>query len=59
MRAPALYPDWAMAWAKRARKAETPKQPSLGLLLRAPYFYPTLLDLDHVFSALITPDGLC
>src|SRR6202049_3176304 len=26
--------------AKRARTAETPKQPSLGLKLRAPYFYP-------------------
>jgi Transposase DDE domain group 1 len=26
--------------AKRARKAETPKQPSLCLRLRAPYFYP-------------------
>ena len=30
-----------MARAKRARKAETPKQPSLGLMLRASYFYPT------------------
>src|SRR6516165_4202078 len=26
--------------AKRARKAETPKQPSLCLRLRAPYLYP-------------------
>ena len=26
--------------AKRARKAETPKRPSLGLRLRAPYLYP-------------------
>jgi hypothetical protein len=26
--------------AKRARKAETPRQPSLGLRLRAPYLYP-------------------
>ena len=26
--------------AKRARTAETPKQPSLSLRLRAPYFYP-------------------
>ena len=26
--------------AKRARTAETPKQPSLGLQLRAPYLYP-------------------
>jgi len=32
-----------MAKAKRARKAETPKQPSLCLRLRAPYFYP-----DHI-----------
>jgi hypothetical protein len=30
----------AMEKAKRARKAETPKQPSLGLKLRAPYLYP-------------------
>src|SRR5215510_12637768 len=29
-----------MEKAKRARKAETPKQPSLRLRLRAPYFYP-------------------
>ena len=26
--------------AKRARKAETPEQPSLGLRMRAPYLYP-------------------
>ncbi len=32
--------------AKRARTAETPKQPSLGLKLRAPYFYP-----DRAYSA--------
>src|SRR5215472_16881911 len=32
--------------AKRARKAETPKQPSLRLTLRAPYLYP-----DRVYSA--------
>jgi hypothetical protein len=36
-----------MAMAKRARKAETPKQPSLCLRLRAPYFYP-----DLTYSAL-------
>jgi hypothetical protein len=30
-----------MVWVKRARKAETPKQPSLSLWLRTPYFYPT------------------
>jgi hypothetical protein len=29
-----------MEKAKRARKAETPKQPSLYLMLRAPYLYP-------------------
>jgi hypothetical protein len=32
--------------AKRARTAETPKQPSLGLKLRAPYLYP-----DRAYSA--------
>jgi len=36
-----LAETWAMVGAKRARKAETPKQPSLCLMLRAPYFYPT------------------
>ena len=35
-----LTEPWAMEQAKRARKAETPKQPSLFLRLRAPYFYP-------------------
>jgi hypothetical protein len=35
--------------AKRARTAETPKQPSLGLMLRAPYFYP-----DRAYSATAT-----
>ena len=34
---------WAMARANRARKAETPTQPSPGLRLRAPQFYPTHL----------------
>jgi hypothetical protein len=34
--------------AKRARKAETPKQPSLCLRLRAPYLYP-----DRVYSAVM------
>jgi len=29
-----------MVWSKRARTAETPKQPSSDLRLRAPYFYP-------------------
>jgi len=36
-----LAETWVMAWAKRARTAETPKQPSLCLMLRAPYIYPT------------------
>jgi hypothetical protein len=36
-----------MEKAKRARKAETPKQPSLCLRLRAPYLYP-----DRVYSAI-------
>ncbi len=52
---------WTMVDAKRARKAETPKQPSFYLRSRAPYFYPTNsstlhspwhapdLDHDHVF----------
>src|SRR5215468_1639605 len=31
---------WTMEKAKRARKAETPKRPSLCLRLRAPYLYP-------------------
>jgi hypothetical protein len=35
-----------MAMVKRATKAETPKQPSLCLRLRAPYFYP-----DPTYSA--------
>jgi hypothetical protein len=35
-----------MEKAKRARTAETPKQPSLCLRLRAPYFYP-----DRAYSA--------
>jgi len=35
-----LVETWAMVKAKRARKVETLKQPSLCLKLRAPYFYP-------------------
>jgi hypothetical protein len=31
---------WTMEMAKRARKAETPKQTSHPLRLRAPYLYP-------------------
>src|SRR5215475_7370850 len=38
-----------MEEAKRARKAETPKQPSLYLTLRAPYLYP-----DHLRHARLT-----
>ena len=37
-----LAETWAMEKGKRARKAETPKQPSLCLRLRAPHFYPTI-----------------
>jgi hypothetical protein len=33
-----------MEKAKRARKAETPKRPSLSLRLRAPYLYPDRAD---------------
>jgi len=44
-----------MAKAKRARNAETLKQPSLCLRLRAPYFYP---DLRSNLSAwLMSGDG--
>jgi len=39
-RARFLSRPWTMAKAKRARKAETPKQPSPCLRLRAPYLYP-------------------
>ncbi len=35
-----LTETWAMVKAKRAHTAETLKLPSLGLRLRAPYFYP-------------------
>jgi hypothetical protein len=34
------YGNVSYGKAKRARKAETPKQPSLCLRLRAPYLYP-------------------
>jgi hypothetical protein len=33
--------------AKRARTAETPKQPSPGLQLRAPYLYPDQPHVDY------------
>src|SRR5215831_2112881 len=39
-RARSLSQPWTMDRAKRAQKAETPKQPSLCLKLRAPYLYP-------------------
>ena len=48
----ALAETWAMVGAKRARKAETPTQPSLSLRLRAPYFDPTPLRSIPVFPAL-------
>ena len=35
-----LAETWTMVEAKRARKAETPKQPSRYLRSSAPYFYP-------------------
>src|SRR5215813_10092531 len=41
--------------AKRARKAETPKQPSLRLRLRAPYLYPDRVDSAAARSA-VAPD---
>jgi hypothetical protein len=41
-----------MEKAKRARTAETPKQPSLCLRLRAPYFYP-----DRAYSAITSLCG--
>ena len=40
--------------AKRARKAETPKQPSLYLMLRAPYLYP---DQSRTCSATVAFEG--
>jgi hypothetical protein len=39
-RARSLSQPWTMEKAKRARKAETPKQTSHSLRLRAPYLYP-------------------
>src|SRR3954463_8063829 len=42
-----------MEKAKRARTAETPKQPSLCLRLRAPYFYP---DYDEGVAIHIGPE---
>jgi hypothetical protein len=43
--------------AKRARTAETPKQPSLGLKLRAPYIYPDQLDSGWRRSTLSVSDS--
>ncbi len=37
-----LTETWTMVRAKRARTAETPKQTSWNLRLRASYFYPDL-----------------
>ena len=39
-----------MAAAKRARTAETPKQPSFYLRLRAPVFYSTIEQLWNMFD---------
>jgi hypothetical protein len=48
-----------MEEAKRARKAETPKQPSRHLRSSAPYFYPdpdiSLINISHEAA---TPPGL-
>jgi hypothetical protein len=41
--------------AKRARTAETPKQPSPGLKLRAPYLYP---DKVRICEGLGVPDRM-
>src|SRR5215471_4092497 len=43
-----------MEKAKRARKAETPKRPSLSLRLRAPYLYP---DRGYSAKSSTQPDG--
>src|SRR5262249_46117741 len=40
-----------MEKAKRARKAETPRQPSLALRLRAPYLYPDRIEIDEPRTA--------
>jgi len=40
--------------AKRARTAETPKQPSLGLKLRAPYLYPAGPTRHHRPSGVVS-----
>jgi DDE superfamily endonuclease len=45
---------WTMERAKRARTAETPKQPSLCLRLRAPYFYPDYPEAERVRVVLTT-----
>ena len=43
--------------AKRAQTAETPKQPSLGLKLRAPYLYPDRADSACVTSIVMSTGG--
>jgi hypothetical protein len=46
-----------MEKAKRARKAETPKQPSLRLRLRAPYLYPDPTEGDPATVVVISSNG--
>jgi hypothetical protein len=45
-----LTETWAMAEAKRARTAETPKLPSFYLRLRALYLYPTCRTIETALS---------
>jgi len=47
-----------MEKAKRARKAETPRQPSLCLRLRAPYLYPDRADSAKTAVAAARPARL-
>ena len=49
-----LAETWIMEEAKRARKAETPKQPSRHLRSSAPYFYPDPIDPHY---AILRDDG--
>jgi hypothetical protein len=48
---------WTMVRAKRARTAETPKQPSPGLRLRAPYLYPDAIILRSRTCEPISPSA--
>ena len=44
---------WTMGTAIRARKAETPKQPSCCLRLRALHFYPDRQNDDSPLARLV------